>query len=319
MRATSPRPRSRPNASVLTRPSRSRSNSCASSRPRPRGLPESAAEEIGYLLDAHLAMLSNSRLVRGAGERIGRAADQCRARCRARNRRNRPELRGDARSLSGGAGRGYPRRRHAADPQPDQETLRRLFGRARGRGYPCRRTDPGRHRADGPAADRRLCRPVRRRRKPHRDRRSRARPAGGARRARLDRARARRSDRGRRRRRGDGHHRPDARDDRPIRGPARRADARTAPSEPPAPAAGGDPRRRRNYSRSQSRAADRARAGDRQRRDGSRPGSVRISLHEPRRSAGRGRAIRCLFGPGARHGRQAGNRAHLRSRRRQAG
>ncbi|HEY1261348.1 MAG TPA: phosphoenolpyruvate--protein phosphotransferase [Stellaceae bacterium] len=36
-------------------------------------LPESAAEEIGYLLDAHLAMLSNSRLVRGTGERIGRA------------------------------------------------------------------------------------------------------------------------------------------------------------------------------------------------------------------------------------------------------
>jgi phosphoenolpyruvate-protein phosphotransferase (PTS system enzyme I) len=37
------------------------------------GLPESAAEEIGYLLDAHVAMLSNSRLVRGAGERIGRS------------------------------------------------------------------------------------------------------------------------------------------------------------------------------------------------------------------------------------------------------
>jgi phosphoenolpyruvate-protein phosphotransferase (PTS system enzyme I) len=37
------------------------------------GLPESAAEEIGYLLDAHLAMLSNSRLVRGVDERIGRA------------------------------------------------------------------------------------------------------------------------------------------------------------------------------------------------------------------------------------------------------
>src|SRR6516162_2363616 len=35
-------------------------------------LPESAAEEVGYLLDAHLAMLSNSRLVRGAEERIGR-------------------------------------------------------------------------------------------------------------------------------------------------------------------------------------------------------------------------------------------------------
>ncbi len=36
------------------------------------GLPELAAEEIGYLLDAHVAMLSNSRLVRGAGERIAR-------------------------------------------------------------------------------------------------------------------------------------------------------------------------------------------------------------------------------------------------------
>jgi phosphoenolpyruvate-protein phosphotransferase (PTS system enzyme I) len=37
------------------------------------GLPESAAEEIGYLLDAHVAMLSNSRLVRGVDERVGRA------------------------------------------------------------------------------------------------------------------------------------------------------------------------------------------------------------------------------------------------------
>src|SRR5438067_8404608 len=36
------------------------------------GLPGSAAEEIGYLLDAHLAMLSNSRLVRGVDERIAR-------------------------------------------------------------------------------------------------------------------------------------------------------------------------------------------------------------------------------------------------------
>src|SRR5436190_9564279 len=36
------------------------------------GLPSSAAEEVGYLLDAHLAMLSNSRLVRGVDERIAR-------------------------------------------------------------------------------------------------------------------------------------------------------------------------------------------------------------------------------------------------------
>jgi phosphoenolpyruvate-protein phosphotransferase (PTS system enzyme I) len=36
-------------------------------------LPESAAEEVGYLLDAHFAMLSNSRLVRGVDQRIARA------------------------------------------------------------------------------------------------------------------------------------------------------------------------------------------------------------------------------------------------------
>src|SRR6516164_2226549 len=36
-------------------------------------LPESAAEEVGYLLDAHLAMLSNSRLVRGVDHRIAKA------------------------------------------------------------------------------------------------------------------------------------------------------------------------------------------------------------------------------------------------------
>jgi phosphoenolpyruvate-protein phosphotransferase (PTS system enzyme I) len=36
------------------------------------GLPESAAEEVSYLLDAHLAMLSNSRLVRGVDQRIAR-------------------------------------------------------------------------------------------------------------------------------------------------------------------------------------------------------------------------------------------------------
>jgi phosphotransferase system enzyme I (PtsI) len=36
-------------------------------------LPDSAAEEVGYLLDAHLSMLSNSRLVRGADQRIARS------------------------------------------------------------------------------------------------------------------------------------------------------------------------------------------------------------------------------------------------------
>src|SRR5882757_10661658 len=33
-------------------------------------LPEAASEEMGYLLDAHLSMLSNSRLVRGVDKRI---------------------------------------------------------------------------------------------------------------------------------------------------------------------------------------------------------------------------------------------------------
>jgi phosphoenolpyruvate-protein phosphotransferase (PTS system enzyme I) len=36
-------------------------------------LPASAAEEVGYLLDAHLAMLSNSRLIRGAEQRIAQS------------------------------------------------------------------------------------------------------------------------------------------------------------------------------------------------------------------------------------------------------
>ncbi|HYZ40539.1 MAG TPA: phosphoenolpyruvate--protein phosphotransferase [Stellaceae bacterium] len=40
---------------------------------RAAGLPDSAAEEVGYLLDAHVAMLSNSRLVRGVDQRIARA------------------------------------------------------------------------------------------------------------------------------------------------------------------------------------------------------------------------------------------------------
>ena len=39
---------------------------------RATALPGSAADEIGYLLDAHLAMLANSRLMRGVNQRIGR-------------------------------------------------------------------------------------------------------------------------------------------------------------------------------------------------------------------------------------------------------
>ena len=39
---------------------------------RATALPGSAADEIGYVLDAHLAMLANSRLVRGVNQRIAR-------------------------------------------------------------------------------------------------------------------------------------------------------------------------------------------------------------------------------------------------------
>ena len=136
----------------------------------------------GDRLSARRASRDAVELAPGArrGRAHRQAAHQCRARGRARDRRDRQQLRRDARPLSRGPRRGHPGRRHAADPQPDQEALCRLFGRARGRGHPRRRADPGRHRADGPAAHRRLCDAVRRRRQPHRDRRARARPAGGA-------------------------------------------------------------------------------------------------------------------------------------------
>ena len=40
---------------------------------RAMALPGSAADEIGFVLDAHLAMLANSRLIRGVNQRIGRS------------------------------------------------------------------------------------------------------------------------------------------------------------------------------------------------------------------------------------------------------
>ncbi len=41
-------------------------------RSRATALPGSAADEIGYVLDAHLAMLANSRLIRGVNQRVAR-------------------------------------------------------------------------------------------------------------------------------------------------------------------------------------------------------------------------------------------------------
>ena len=67
------------------------------------GLPGAAAEEIGYLLDAHLAMLANSRLVRGVDERIGARRINAERAVQIEIERDRRKLRRDGRRLSRGA------------------------------------------------------------------------------------------------------------------------------------------------------------------------------------------------------------------------
>ena len=86
-------------------------------------LPAAAAEEAGYLLDAHVAMLTNSRLVRGSDRRIAEERLNAERAVAARAGPDRLQLRGDGRRLSGGARRRYPRRRRAAHPQPHQDAL----------------------------------------------------------------------------------------------------------------------------------------------------------------------------------------------------
>ncbi len=56
---------------------------------------------MGYLLDAHVAMLGKSRFVRGVERRIGRRPRQRRARGADRDRRARRKLRRHGRRLSG--------------------------------------------------------------------------------------------------------------------------------------------------------------------------------------------------------------------------
>ncbi len=73
MRAISPKPRSTPNAAASPKRSTVSLKQLRKLKTKAASLPESAAEEIGYLLDAHVAMLSNSRLVRGVDERVRRA------------------------------------------------------------------------------------------------------------------------------------------------------------------------------------------------------------------------------------------------------
>ena len=167
---------------------------------------------------------------------------------------------------------------------------------------------PGRYRADGPAPDRRLRHDARRRRRPHRDHGALAGPAGGA-----------------RRRRPDGPARtgdtvvvdgttgrviidPTAETSRNTSARQRGSGARAPVAGAAARAAGGDPRRQVG---SCSKPISNCRASSSRRwptAPRARPAAHRIPLHEPRGPAGRGRAVRDLRQPRARHGRPAGDR-----------
>ena len=241
-----------------------------SSRASRRCCPASAAEEVGYLLDAHLAMLSNSRLVRGVERRIGRRPDQRRAR-RARSRSTRsPRVsrrwatpispRGSRISASSARGsiRNLTKTPYAAYP-----------GHARRHRDPRRGADPGRHRADGSAPHRRLCAPswAAPRAIPRSWRARSSLPAvlgvAGSARTRVEPGDRCVIDGGA----GIIVIDPTAGDDRALRGAsATRLERERRRLGALAPAAGGDPRRRRDHARGQSRIAARARPGDGQRR-----------------------------------------------------
>ena len=71
-RPGSTRPGSRPNGARFAEAVAVSAKQLRKLKTRATALPGSAADEIGYLLDAHLAMLANSRLVRGVNQRIAR-------------------------------------------------------------------------------------------------------------------------------------------------------------------------------------------------------------------------------------------------------
>ena len=216
---------------------------------RAAALPGSASDEIGFLLDAHLAMLANSRLVRGVHQRIASAQI---------NAERAVELEIEAIAKGFAAMRdAYLAARVddirvvgvAPDPQPDRQALCRLRVAERRRNRPRRGSDAGRHRADGPAPHRRVRVRVRRPREPYRDHGPLARPAGGAGGTRADRARVPepRRHRDRRRRRGAASSSIQRRTTLAAYRAARRMLARERRSpDAAAPVAGDDPRRRRN-------------------------------------------------------------------------
>ena len=87
-RAASPKATIEAERAPFRRSGRRVAPAAAQAEVRAAALPGSAAEEVGYLLDAHLAMLSNSRLIRGVDQRIADRASMPSGRCRSRSRRS---------------------------------------------------------------------------------------------------------------------------------------------------------------------------------------------------------------------------------------
>ncbi len=218
-----------------------------------------------------------------------------------------------------GARAGCARCRHAADPQPHQDAVPGVQPAQQGLAGDRGRDHARGHGLDGCDARQRVCHRAGRRRGAHRNHGALDGVAGGAGGGGPDRRRAQR--------RPD-HHRWQPRQDR---GAADRGDARglceaargirargARPRASRAPA-GGDHRRGRDRLAGQYRAAARGRSGAWRGRGGNWAAPQRIHVHEPRRSARRGRAVqgagRRREGDGGAHG----HGAHARCRRREAG
>ena len=84
-------------------------------------LPGAAAEELGFLLDAHLQMLTGSRVVRGVEKRIAETRVNAEAAVQAEITEVANSFAAARGRLSRGARRRHPRSRRPPDPQPDQE------------------------------------------------------------------------------------------------------------------------------------------------------------------------------------------------------
>ena len=106
-------------------------------------LPGAAAEEMGYLLDAHLAMLDQfapGARRRAAHRRPSASMPSAPSRTRSREIGESFAAMGDA--YLAGARRGHPRGRRAPDPQPHQDALRRASSTsAEGTRHPRRGAD----------------------------------------------------------------------------------------------------------------------------------------------------------------------------------